>query len=136
MSRLVVPNVECIESTEEFGRFQVEPLEKGFAVTLGNALRRVLLAYLPGAAVTWVKVDGIHHEFTTIPYMKEDAIEFLLNVRCNSRICAAASCGAVPIRSRPKTPSTFVFVWTWSGLNFMRGLFYRPLIGDSDSSYW
>ncbi|MFC2018943.1 DNA-directed RNA polymerase subunit alpha [Chloroflexota bacterium] len=81
MSRLVVPNVECIESTEEFGRFQVEPLEKGFAVTLGNALRRVLLAYLPGAAVTWVKVDGIHHEFTTIPYMEEDAIEFLLNVQ-------------------------------------------------------
>ncbi|MFH1775263.1 MAG: DNA-directed RNA polymerase subunit alpha [Chloroflexota bacterium] len=81
MSRLVVPKVECIESTEEFGRFQVEPLEKGFAVTLGNALRRVLLAYLQGAAVTWVKVDGIQHEFTTIPYMKEDAIEFLLNVQ-------------------------------------------------------
>jgi len=77
----VVPKVECIETTEEFGRFLVEPLEKGFAVTLGNALRRVLLAYLPGAAVTGVKVDGIQHEFTTIPYMKEDAIEFLLNVQ-------------------------------------------------------
>jgi len=58
-----------------------EPLEKGFGITLANALRRVLLSYLPGAAVTRVKIEGIQHEFSTIPYVKEDVIEFLLNVK-------------------------------------------------------
>jgi len=58
-----------------------EPLEKGFGITLGNSLRRVLLGYLPGAAVTWVKIEGMQHEFSTIPYVKEDTIEFLLNVK-------------------------------------------------------
>ena len=81
MSDLVIPKIECIESGENFGRFLVEPLEKGFGITLGNALRRVLLGYLPGAAVTQVKIEGIHHEFSTIPHVKEDATEFLLNVR-------------------------------------------------------
>ena len=81
MSDLVIPKIECIESEENFGRFLVEPLEKGFGITLGNALRRVLLGYLPGAAVTQVKIEGIHHEFSTIPHVKEDATEFLLNVR-------------------------------------------------------
>ncbi len=81
MSDLVIPKIECIESEENFGRFLVEPLEKGFGITLGNTLRRVLLGYLPGAAVTQVKIEGIHHEFSTIPHVKEDATEFLLNVR-------------------------------------------------------
>jgi DNA-directed RNA polymerase subunit alpha len=58
-----------------------EPLEKGFGVTLGNALRRVLLGYLPGAAVTQVKIEGIQHEFSPIPYVKEDTMDFLLNVK-------------------------------------------------------
>jgi len=58
-----------------------EPLEKGFGVTLGNALRRMLLGYLTGAAVTRVKIEGIQHEFSSIPYVKEDATEFLLNVK-------------------------------------------------------
>jgi len=56
-------------------------LEKGFGTTLGNSLRRVLLGYLPGAAVTWVNIEGIQHEFSTIPYVKEDTVEFLLNVK-------------------------------------------------------
>jgi len=81
LSDLVIPKIECIESEENFGRFLVEPLEKGFGITLGNALRRVLLGYLPGAAVTQIKIEGIHHEFSTIPHVKEDATEFLLNVR-------------------------------------------------------
>ncbi|HEY83089.1 MAG TPA: DNA-directed RNA polymerase subunit alpha [Dehalococcoidia bacterium] len=81
MSRLVIPKIECVESAENFGRFQVEPLEKGFGITLGNALRRVLLSYLPGAAVTQVRIEGVGHEFTTIPHAKEDVIEFLLNVK-------------------------------------------------------
>ncbi|MDI6814710.1 MAG: DNA-directed RNA polymerase subunit alpha [Dehalococcoidales bacterium] len=81
MSRLAIPRIECVESRENFGHFVAEPLEKGFGVTLGNALRRVLLGYLPGAAVTRVKIEGIQHEFSTIPYVKEDTTEFLLNVK-------------------------------------------------------
>jgi DNA-directed RNA polymerase subunit alpha len=81
LSRLAIPTIKCIEATDTFGRFVAEPLEKGFGTTLGNSLRRVLLGYLPGAAVTWVKIDGIQHEFSTIPYVKEDTIEFLLNVK-------------------------------------------------------
>ena len=81
MSRLVIPKIECVESADNFGRFLIEPLEKGFGITLGNALRRVFLSYLPGAAVTQVKIEGIQHEFTVIPYAKEDAMEFLLNVK-------------------------------------------------------
>ena len=81
LSHLIIPKIDCVESGDNFGRFQAEPLEKGFGVTLGNALRRVLLGYLPGAAVTRVQIEGIQHEFSTIPHVKEDTIEFLLNVK-------------------------------------------------------
>jgi DNA-directed RNA polymerase subunit alpha len=81
LSHLVVPKVECIESGDNYGRFLAEPLEKGFGITLGNTLRRVLLSQLQGAAVTRVKVEGIQHEFSTIPYVREDATEFLLNLK-------------------------------------------------------
>lgn len=81
MSVLAMPNIECVESDGNFGRFLAEPLEKGFGITLGNALRRVLLGYLPGAAVTRVKIEEIYHEFSTIPYVKEDTTDFLLNVK-------------------------------------------------------
>lgn len=78
---LSVPKVECIESNESYGRFIAEPLEKGFGTTLGNALRRVLLSSLAGAAVTSVEIGGIHHEFSTIPHTKEDTLDFLLNIK-------------------------------------------------------
>lgn len=81
MSRLAVPKIECVESQDNFGRFLAEPLESGFGVTLGNALRRILLAYLPGAAVTRIRVDGVLHEFSTMPHVKEDVTEFILNVK-------------------------------------------------------
>jgi DNA-directed RNA polymerase subunit alpha len=81
LSRLAIANIECVESDDNFGRFRAEPLEKGFGVTLGNALRRVLFGYLPGAAVTRVRLEGIQHEFSTIPLVKEDVTEFLLNVK-------------------------------------------------------
>ena len=81
MSRLIIPKIDCIESEDNFGRFTAEPLERGFGVTLGNAMRRVLLGYLPGAAVTQVRIEGIRHEFTAIPHAKEDVTEFLLNVK-------------------------------------------------------
>jgi len=81
LSRLAIPKIECVESKDNFSRFLAQPLEKGFGVTLGNSLRRVLLNYLPGAAVTRIRIEGIEHEFSTIPHVKEDVIEFLLNVK-------------------------------------------------------
>jgi DNA-directed RNA polymerase subunit alpha len=81
LSPLSVPRIESIESKGNYSRFSAEPLEKGIGITLGNSLRRMLLGYLPGAAITSVKIDGIQHEFSTIPNVKEDTIEFLLNVK-------------------------------------------------------
>ncbi len=86
MPELFRPTVTCVESTNNYGRFLTEPLEPGFGVTLGNTFRRVLLSSLPGAAVTWVKIEGIQHEFSPIPYVKEDAMEFLLNIK-RLRLC-------------------------------------------------
>ena len=77
----VVPKIQLVESRENFGRFVAEPIDKGFGVTLGNSLRRVMLGHLPGAAVVRVKIDGIQHEFSPIPHVKEDVIEFLLNIK-------------------------------------------------------
>ncbi|MBC8274823.1 MAG: DNA-directed RNA polymerase subunit alpha [Chloroflexi bacterium] len=81
MAGLALPKVECIEGTETYGRFVAEPVEKGFGVTLGNAMRRVLLSSLPGAAINWVVIESIQHEFSTVPHVKEDTIDFLLNVK-------------------------------------------------------
>jgi len=81
LSEPVSPQIECAELSDKYGRFIIEPLDRGFGVTLGNALRRVILSSLPGAAVTWVRIDGIQHEFSTIPFMKEDTVDFLLNVK-------------------------------------------------------
>jgi DNA-directed RNA polymerase subunit alpha len=78
---LAVSNIECVESNDKYGRFVVEPLEKGFGTTVGNALRRILLSYLPGAAVTNIRIEGVQHEFSPIPYVKEDVLEFILNVK-------------------------------------------------------
>ncbi len=73
--------IKTIKADETYGSFVAEPLERGFGITLGNALRRVLLSSIPGIAVTWVKIDGILHEFSPIPHVKEDVQEFLLNVK-------------------------------------------------------
>ena len=81
MSYLSIPKIECIKSEGNFGSFVAEPLEKGIGITVANTLRRVLLGYLQGAAVTHVKIEGIHHEFSTMPHVKEDTTEFLLNVK-------------------------------------------------------
>jgi len=81
LSETVSPQIECAELSDKYGRFVIEPLERGFGITLGNALRRVILSSLPGAAITWIRIDGIQHEFSTIPFMKEDTVDFLLNVK-------------------------------------------------------
>ena len=83
MIEIEKPRIECIENPadESYGKFIVEPLERGYGTTLGNALRRVLLSSLPGTAVTTIKIDGIQHEFSTIPGVKEDVTEIVLNVK-------------------------------------------------------
>ncbi|MDR0858339.1 MAG: DNA-directed RNA polymerase subunit alpha [Oscillospiraceae bacterium] len=75
------PGIRCVEETQSYGKFIAEPLERGYGTTLGNSLRRVLLSSLPGTAVTNIKIDGIHHEFTTIPGVKEDVTELVLNIK-------------------------------------------------------
>ncbi|MBF8299184.1 MAG: DNA-directed polymerase subunit alpha [Dehalococcoidia bacterium] len=75
------PTIEVMESTDTYGKVIVEPLERGFGVTLGNALRRVLLSSLPGAAITSVRIDGVQHEFSTLPHVKEDVSELSLNIK-------------------------------------------------------
>jgi DNA-directed RNA polymerase subunit alpha len=77
----VTPRIETLEQTDTFGKFVVEPLEPGYGVTLGNSLRRVLLSSIVGAAITSVRVEGVQHEFQTIPGLKEDATELLLNLK-------------------------------------------------------
>jgi DNA-directed RNA polymerase subunit alpha len=78
---LVLPKVETEASAQSYGRFSIGPLESGYGITLGNALRRVLLASLPGASVTSLRVSGIHHEFSDIPHVREDMTALILNVK-------------------------------------------------------
>ena len=75
--------LECVESAADgsYGKFVVEPLQRGYGATLGNSLRRVLLSSLPGTAVTSIKISGVQHEFTTVPGVKEDVTEIVLNVK-------------------------------------------------------
>ncbi len=83
MIEIEKPRIECIESPadESYGKFVVEPLERGYGTTLGNSLRRVLLSSLPGTAVTTVKIAGVQHEFSTVPGVKEDVPEIILNLK-------------------------------------------------------
>jgi len=77
------PKIECLEMATDntYGKFVVEPLERGYGITLGNSLRRILLSSLPGAAVTSVKIDGVLHEFATIPGVVEDVTDIILNLK-------------------------------------------------------
>jgi len=80
---LIEPRIQCeeISPDKRYGRFVVEPLEEGYGVTLGNSLRRVLLSSLPGAAVTRIRIDGVLHEFATIPGLREDVTDLILNIK-------------------------------------------------------
>jgi DNA-directed RNA polymerase subunit alpha len=77
----VAPQVRKLETSANYGKFDIEPLEPGFGTTLGNTLRRVLLSSLWGAAVTSIQIDGVAHEFTAIPHVKEDVTEVILNLK-------------------------------------------------------
>jgi DNA-directed RNA polymerase subunit alpha len=75
------PKLECVVSTANYGKFVVEPLERGFGTTLGNSMRRVLLSSLPGVAASSIRIDGVLHEFSTIEGVKEDVTEIILNLK-------------------------------------------------------
>jgi DNA-directed RNA polymerase subunit alpha len=92
LTEAVLPQIECSELSEKYGRFVIEPLERGYGVTLGNALRRVLLNSITGSAVTWMMIEGIQHEFSTISNVKEDTVDFILNVK-SIRLRALSSHG-------------------------------------------
>lgn len=81
MSNGVLPKIECEASSQNYGRFVISPLESGYGITLGNALRRVLLSSLQGAAVTSIRLSGVHHEFQDIPHVREDMTALILNVK-------------------------------------------------------
>lgn len=81
MIEIEKPRVEIIESTDRMGIFEVAPLERGYGITLGNSLRRILLSSLPGAAITSVKIEGVRHEFSTIEGVVEDVTEIILNLK-------------------------------------------------------
>jgi len=83
MIEIEKPSIECVEINESntYGKFIVEPLERGYGTTLGNSLRRIMLSSLPGTAVKWVKIDNVLHEFSTISGVKEDVIDIILNLK-------------------------------------------------------
>ena len=83
MIEIEKPRIECVESSEDekYAKFVIEPLERGYGTTLGNSLRRMLLSSLPGVASTSIKIDGVLHEFSTIPGVKEDVTEIILNIK-------------------------------------------------------
>ena len=77
------PKIQITEMSDDkrYGKFVVEPLERGYGTTLGNSLRRIMLSSLPGAAVSQIKIDGVLHEFSSIPGVKEDVTEIILNIK-------------------------------------------------------
>ena len=81
MLEIEKPKLECVEITENYGKFVVEPLERGFGTTLGNSMRRVLLSSRPGVAATSIRIDGVLHEFSSIPGVKEDVTEIIMNIK-------------------------------------------------------
>lgn len=83
MLEIEKPKIECVEVSEDgtYGKFVVEPLERGYGITLGNALRRILLSSLPGVAANHIKIDGVLHEFSTVRGVKEDVSELILNIK-------------------------------------------------------
>ena len=81
MLNMVLPKIETEAMSQSYGHFVISPLESGYGITVGNALRRVLLSSLPGAAVTSIRINGIHHEFSVIPHVREDMTRLILNVK-------------------------------------------------------
>src|ERR671922_97946 len=100
-NNMVLPKIEAETTSRNYGKFIIGPLESGYGVTLGNALRRVLLASLTGAAASSIKVEGVHHEFTPIPHAKEDLTGLILNVKRGKGYSPAEERGKLPIDEIP-----------------------------------
>ncbi len=104
MAELTWPKVEVVATAENYARFKISPLESGYGATLGNSLRRILLSSLPGSAITSIRIDNIYHEFSSIPNIKEDVTEIVLNVK------------KIRLRSYSERPVTMRLSVTGSGL--------------------
>src|SRR2546427_454330 len=98
----VTPQVRKLETSANYGKFDIEPLDPGFGTTLGNTLRRVLLSSLWGAAVTSIQIDGVAHEFTAIPHVKEDVTEVILNLK------------QLRLKSFTEDPITLLLIEVWT----------------------
>lgn len=101
---LTRPRIETLEHSPFYGKFVVEPLERGYGVTLGNSLRRVLLSSLPGAAITSIRIEGVLHEFATIPGLREDTTELILNLKDLAIKVDANGHGVVAVTSEAEEP--------------------------------
>jgi DNA-directed RNA polymerase subunit alpha len=105
---IAMPKIEILEAVEQYGRFKIEPLDPGYGHTLGNALRRVLLSSIPGAAVSKIKIDGVYEEFATLAGVREDVTELVLNIKgvrvrssAEQPVTAQLSCrGVGPVTAR------------------------------------
>ena len=104
MVEIEKPRIECIDSQDDvsYGKYIVEPLERGYGTTLGNSLRRILLSSLPGTAATSIKIAGVQHEFSTVPGVKEDVTEIVLNVK--KIIARAPRPSTLTLRASAKLP--------------------------------
>ena len=109
MIEIKKPTIERADELDDlyYGKFIVEPLERGYGITLGNSLRRVLLSSLPGAAVTAIRVDGVLHEFATVPGVIEDMTEIILNIK------------AIRVRLHVDGPKT-IYISTEEGRSLFR----------------
>lgn len=112
MIEIEKPSIDCVELSEDntYGKFVVEPLEKGYGVTLGNSLRRILLSSIPGAAVTSIHIDGVQHEFSTVPGVKEDVSQIILNVKM------------LAIKSTSDEPQTIIINKSEEGVVYARDI--------------
>ena len=108
MVEIEKPRIECIDSQDDvsYGKYIVEPLERGYGTTLGNSLRRILLSSLPGTAATSIKIAGVQHEFSTVPGVKEDVTEIVLNVKkiIAKLIARAPRPSTLTLRASAKSP--------------------------------
>ncbi len=136
---VALPRMETLEETPTFGKFVVEPLERGYGVTLGNSLRRVMLSAIEGAAITAVKIDGVLHEFSEIPGLKEDTTELLLNLKnLNLRVepsaAGRAEAHTVRIERRGAGRITGADVECPAGVEVVNPECYIATIADDNAS--
>jgi DNA-directed RNA polymerase subunit alpha len=132
-SQSTMPQLEIAESTETYAKVIAEPLPAGFGTTIGNALRRVLLSSLPGAAVTAVRIDEVEHEFSTIPKMKEDTIEFLLNIKELRLRALSDRSGKLYLEAQGEGPVTAAAIQTTADYEIVNPELHLATLDASDA---